>query len=193
MPLSQGSASVTEGSDVTVLPGQPDKWLFDSNTHWYASDQNDTMLSTDFIGCYIIFEGDASNEYSFLFRDTSFDISSEIRQSLYVWSDANSRFELVDSNTSTDALDTSSFMAGPPVSLPSSSYTGEVSGVGVIMAQVSSSNSMQIARRSVDANFDVTFTGVRKARAYGTAAPANFTVTTYENRLYHTVYRSPSI
>ena len=178
------------GGGVTVLPNQPGMWFLTVDLPSASSPQSDNLQLNSMIGHVFSLHPDPEVEYSMLYRAQSGFSTVDIRQSLYVWSDANSRWDQVDTQTATlTTLSSSDYMPQVPVKLPST-YTGDVFGKAIITMQVSSSDDMQISRRSVHSNFDVLYPGI--TITMGISSLANFTISTFDSRAYHTVYRYPT-
>ena len=173
---------------ITVFPEPPGKWHLTRDVQYTGTSLFTNMVNNQMRGDLIWLEGEAENEYSLMFRDTSTNDGAEIRQSLYLWSDDNSRWELEDSNTSTDTLGATDVKPVAPVKL-SSAYSGRVSGVALITAQCDTDTSKQIAGYPFGSTLDDVATGLDRTQTYGTSAPDNFTISTYDDRHWYTAYR----
>ena len=122
-----------------------------------GSDRN--LANTEAVTTIFPLAGASEWEYTNLFRRLGTGVGITYRVTLYVYNDATSVWDAVDTATRTPltAVSNSDYEPGPAVSLPSS-YDGRiVSGFAMLLVQVSANSQVQTATRSIHGDYNGVF------------------------------------
>ena len=122
-----------------------------------GSDRN--LANTEAVTTIFPLAASSEWEYTSLFRRLGDGIGITYRVTLYVYNDATSVWDAVDTATRTPltAVSVTDYEAGPAVSLPSSYDGRSVSGFAMLLVQVSANSQVQTAMRNIHGDYNGVF------------------------------------